>query len=186
MSDSKRLACMKALTTYLRTEITIANGYKHDLSDIDANTHRVVRGRDLWDDDDPVPALSILESPNPDRFPSRAGKEENNESDQKDNWIIYIQGWVPDDKANPTDPAYELMADVKKALAKLVALNGETGSPKYPAPFPHLLDGLITELDYEPGTVRPPGPETQSSKAFFWMRVILGFVEDFFDPYNLD
>jgi hypothetical protein len=189
MADSKRLACLKALTTYLATEITLDNGYKHDLSTLPPDedgveVRRVVRGRDLFDDDDPVPMVSILESPNPDRFPNLAGKEDSGEADQKDKWIIYFQGWVNDDKDNPTDPAYELMADVKKALAKLTRLKTETGSPMYPDIF--LLGGLIADMGYEPGTVRPPAPEYQSSKAFFWMRVILEFVEDFNDPYKLD
>jgi hypothetical protein len=178
-TDSKRLACLRTLTLFLQNEITVANGYKHDLNTVD-DVVRIVRGRMLFDDNDPIPMVSILESPNPDRFPNRAGDQDSGEQDQRDLWTIYVQGWVDDDKLNPTDPAYELMADCKKALAKLVAVNTETGSPKYPDHY--LLGGLIAGLKYEAGTVRPP--DAPSSKAFFWMRVVLEFVENTNDPYD--
>jgi hypothetical protein len=42
---------------------------------------------------------------------------------------------------------------------------------------------LIVSLKCEPGTVRPS--DEQSSEAFFWMRVILEFVENMIDPYDL-
>jgi hypothetical protein len=175
MSDSKRLATLKALTAHLEAEITVANGYKHDLAGA------VFRGRAKFDDDDPLPMISILESPNPDRFPNRAGEHDNIRVDQRDNWTLLLQGWAKDDKLNPTDPAYDLMADVKKALALLVKERPEYGTGVHPN---YRLGGLILGLEYEPGTVRPP--DEQSTKAFFWMRVILHFSEDFNDPYNYD
>jgi hypothetical protein len=170
---SKRLACLQALTDHLRSEITIVNGYKHELTDA------VFRGRLTFDNDDPLPMVSILESPNPDRFPNRAGDQDGYGAVQKDLWTILVQGWAVDDKVNPTDPAYELMADVKKALAKLVAYDPETGNGLHPN---FSLGGLIVGMEYEGGTVRPP--DDQSSKAFFWMRVILKFVENVNDPFD--
>lgn len=180
MADSKRLAALKALTTHLATEISIVNGYNHDLAPV-AGVPSVIRGRSKIDGDDPLPCVSILESPNPDRFPNRAGNEDDIEVDQRDNWTLLVQGWTVDDKQNPTDPAYELMADVKKALALLKKEDPEFGVNQHPN---FHLGGLILGLDFEPGTVRPP--DEQSAKAFFWMRVILHFVEDVNDPYNYD
>lgn len=173
--ESKRLAALIALTTYLETEITLANGYKHDLT-----AKNVVRGRLRFDDDDILPMISIVESPNPDRFPNRAGEQDRVEAVQRDLWTLLFQGWAVDDKEHPTDAAYELMADTKKALAKIVAENPEFGTGKYPAIY--RLGGLIMGLEFEAGTVRPP--ELPSARAFFWMRVIVKFVEDVNDPYK--
>lgn len=174
MADSKRLAALKALTAHLQSEITPANGYLHDLS----GEGRVVRGRLRFGADAPLPMVSIVESPNPDRFPLRVGDNDGSTGKQRDNWTLLVQGWALDDADNPTDPAYELMADVKKALAKLVYQD-----PMTDATYPNFrLGGLIVGLEWEPGTVRPP--DEQSEKAFFWMRVVLKFVENTNDPFD--
>jgi hypothetical protein len=171
--ESKRLQVLLRLSEYLASEITLANGYKHDL------TNAVFRGRLHFDSTDPLPCISILESPNPDRFPNRAGEQANDQPRTKDLWTLEFQGWQKDDKRNPTDPAYDLMADVKKALAKIVRLDAKTGQPYYPSIY--RLGKLVIDIKWEPGTVRPP--EENSSKAFFYMRVIVTFTEDFNDPY---
>jgi len=95
-----------------------------------------------------------------------------------------VQGWSEDTKENPTDPAYELMADVRKALAKIVKRGHPTDAAQIPNPD-LMLGGLITGMTMEPGIARPP-IEQVSAKAFFWMRVKLQFVEDPNDPYKLD
>ena len=178
MADSKRLTTLKALSDFLSGEVTVANGYKHDLDVPGA----VVRGRLFFDKDDPLPGLSILENIDPDRFPRTAGGDYEHPL-TKENWTLLIQGWAKDDKQNPTDPAYELMADVRKALAKLVKrpapMTAEVESPDY------LLGGLITGMTMEPGIARPP-TEDVSAKAFFWMRIVFHFVENPNDPYSLD
>lgn len=177
MSDSKRLTTLKALSAHLEEEVSIANGYKHDLAG------SVFRGRTFFDTDDQLPAVSILENPDPDRFPARAGGDDYQAPVQLDRWTLLIQGWAEDDKQNPTDPAYELMADVKKALAKILKdAHPITGAGKHPS---HMLGGLISGMTMEPGTVRPP-MEQVSSFAFFFMRIVLKFVEDTNDPYSLD
>ena len=175
MADSKRLATLKALTTYLSTEVAVANGYLHNL------TGNVYRGRALFGDTTPLPCVSILDNLNPDRFPVRAGADSGEAGVSGQRWILLLQGWVDDDKVNPTDPAEQLLADVKKALAKLDhlphPLSNEAPSPNYQ------LGGLIAGLEYEPGTVRPP--DQNSAKAYFWMRVILKFTENVRDPFDL-
>lgn len=167
MAESYRLAVLKYLCTYLETEVSIANGYQHNLAD------RIFRGRLAFGEDDPLPRLSVLEGLNPDREPNAAG---TGGSEQIDNWIVLLQGQVEDDAANPTDPAHALMADVKCALGKLrkrMANDQESfeGTPYY----------SVAGLGIEPGTVRPP--DQLSDKAFFWMRIVLTIAETMDDPY---
>lgn len=173
--DSKRLATLKAITAHLMSEVAIANGYQHDLDGA------VFRGRMYFDKDDPMPCVSILDNINSDRFPSRAGNEDSGDGEAKSNWILLLNGWAADDKDNPTDPAEQLMADVKMALAKI-------GSEPHPMDADqskhanYLLDGLIAGIEFEPGTVRPP--DENSAFAYFWMRVILKFTENVRDPFD--
>ncbi len=164
MSDSKRLTILKAITTLLK-QITVANGYQHDLAD------SVWRGITVFGDGHPVPCVSILESLNPDRDMKPAGNSQVRK--QTDKWVLLIQGWVDDDSDNPTDPAHALMADVKKALA--LTWNEES---EY-----YRLGKLITETSIEPGTVRPP--DDNSSKAYFYLRCIVTVSEVSSDPYDL-
>lgn len=175
MADPKRLRTLMALTEHLRTEVTLANGYQHDLSGA------VFRGKLLFDESDPLPSVSLLESPDPDRAPVLAGYHDRVDAPQSnEEWMLLLQGWAVDDKVNPTDPAYRLMADVRKALAKILQgddpMSGRQAHPSY------MLGGLIEGMTMEPGVARPP-QEGVSSRAFFWMRVKLKFVEDQNDPY---
>lgn len=171
-TQSYRLEVLKALTKHLEDTVRLSNGYCHDLND------KVYRGRLVFSaSSDPVPLVSILEDLDPDREPQRAG---DSGLQHFERWTLLVQGWSVDDKDNPSDPAYELMADVKKALA-LVAYE-----PCNPTEEPHpnfLLGGLISGIEFEPGTVRPP--DEPSSRAFFWMRVILKITENVSDPYRL-
>lgn len=168
MTDSKRLKTLKRLTDYLRGEITVANGYQHDLG-------TVTRGLSLVTDDYALPHLNIRDNLNPDREPVMAGAEMNGAAVVYD-WILLVQGWVEDDPDNATDPAEHLLADVKKALAKIrdPALEGTTV---------YHLGNLVADIRWEPGTVREPDREV-SARAFFWMRVILKFTEKVNDPYD--
>lgn len=174
--ESKRLATLIALTTFLKNEVSVANGYKHDLAG------KVFRGRMFYTNDDPVPMVSILENIDPDRYPRRAGGDFEAKITAED-WVLLIQGWAKDDKENPTDPAYELMADVRKALAKLEKRSRpdevQVENPNY------RLGGLIVGMTMEPGIARPP-VEQVSSRAFFWMRIAFKFVENPNDPYALN
>lgn len=170
MADCKRLEILKALTEHLRT-ITPANGYQHDLS----ATNRVIRGRKFIASTEPLPLVSILENLNPDRLPSPVGNSGVGKRVKFDMNVL-VQGWAEDDKANPTDAAYNLMADVRKAIAQI----GDHDNK----PAAHLLGGLVEEVRMEAGTVRPP--EQSSDLAFFWMHVILVVSEYTADPYRLD
>lgn len=164
MADSKRLTILKALTNHLAADVSIANGYNVDLAGA------VWRGRASFSIDEPVPRVTIIEALNPDREMKPAGGKEA----QKDGWILLILGHAEDDRDNPTDPAHQLMADIKKSLGK-IALRTE---PAY------MLGHLIADIDIEPGTVRPP--DEQSALAYFHLRVRLTVVERLFDPYRLN
>ena len=169
MADSKRLKTLKRLCDYLKSEVTTANGYPMTLA-------AVSRGQAVYGDEFSLPHVAVSEALNPDRDMSRVGAEEGVQ--QKEGWVILLQGWVEDDANNPTDPAYELMAAVKKAIAKI-------DNPRYETSHPlvYSLGGLVLGIEVEPGTVRPPEREI-SAKAFFWMRVILKFYEDVNDPFD--
>lgn len=178
MSDPKRLTMLKRLTAYLANEVSLSNGYQHSLKDA------VFRGRMFFDKDDPLPMVSVLDNPDPDRYPAEAGRRGYESPTAREDYVLLLQGWAREDKTNPTDPAHRLMADVRKALAKLQYRGDPTSAPA-PDENVYLLGGLITSLDMEPGVVRPPA-EQVSEYAFFWMRIRVGFIEDPNDPYNLD
>lgn len=156
-----RLRVLKSVTSALQ-QITPENGYKFDLS------KSVFRGRAAFGDDDPLPMVSILEVP----IPPEQTKPPLDAKDASGDWDLIIQGFLPDDFENPTDPGHMLMADVKKRLAlERVKLNdGEAFGIE-----------AITRLTIGPGTVRPP--DDISAKAYFWLSFTIGVVEDQKDPY---
>lgn len=164
MADSKRLVVLKKMTDLLKGGLPIVDDPNHDWQD------SVFRGRSEFGDEDPLPCVSIREDLDPDRGPSPVGTHGVVDKSQ---WILLVQGWVADDKDNPTDPAYNLMADVKKVLARIE----KEGDPYY------LLNDTVVGMRMEPGVCR--SPDQFSSKAYFWMRVVLQFVEDKADPYKL-
>lgn len=177
MLDPIRLAILKKLTDFLESEVSIAKGYQHDLAG------RVFRGRLYFDSAEPLPAISILENPDPDRFPPEAGRKGREAAQQHVGLVVLVQGFAVEDKQNPTDPAYPLEADVTKALAKLANRSDpRAGVPFDPAVY--LLGGMLTGMTFEPSVVRPP-TEQVSDTAFFWKRVTLHYVEDPNDPYKL-
>lgn len=162
MADSYRLAVLKKLTEHLRG-ITPANGYDYDLS------ASVFRGRSLFGEGDPIPMLSILEAPQSDEGVF-AGE---NKSQRSENWSLLIQGWAQDDVANPTDPAYGLMDAVERHLLRLIQVSQINGEPLYPVEY--MLGRSVAGVTIPPGVVRPP-MEMVSSKAFFYLPVMLALV----------
>lgn len=165
MTDSIRLGIQKQLSAYIAAEVTPANGHEFDL------TGAVFRGRFWFGQEDKLPMVSILEGMTPDRNPVTAGFDEDVQTDK---WILLIQGWVKDDLDNPTDPAHQLMASVKKALAKLRIQVKEmqlTGTP-----FEN-----VSSVSIEPGVVRPP--DQISATAYFWLRVVLETIEEVDSPF---
>jgi len=162
VADPKRLVILKRITSHLADEITLANGYQHDLGGTPA---RVSRGRAVFGANTPLPHVTILENLNPD---TDSRSPAGNPNLRINTWQLLVQGWVSDDEENPTDPAYLLAADVQKALAKLV---------------PGRVDGMLIKMSFEAPVVRPP--DEVSSRAYFWLRLRLELVDDSADPYRL-
>lgn len=166
MSDPRpfRLRVQDALTAALE-QITPTNGYTTDL------TASVFRGRDLFGDDDPLPMVAILEPPvPPDSLELPVSGQTYSE------WDLLIQGFVDNDPLNPknpTDPAHFLMADVKKALVK--EKRRDRG---------HNALGMGTQVEIYrigQGVVRPA--DEVSSKAYFFLPIVLRIAEDTEDPF---
>lgn len=179
-ADPFRLRVMKALCASLE-QITPTNGYKHDL------TGAVFRGRDLFGGDpenggDPIPMLSILEPPLPIDQITAPPIAQTSMGD----WDLLVQGFVFDDLKNPCDPAYVLLADVKKRLAyeKARTIEGSRGSSD-PFGMGRAGNGVcnsVKELVIGPGVVRPPG-DGVSDKAYFWLTLTLKITEDIEQPF---
>lgn len=179
-----RLRVLMALSDCLKT-ITPANGYQFDLSDEQINDNgetgtrpRVVRGRDLFGDTDPLPMVAILE----------LNEALDQQTSQGDNpvidgpWDILIQGFVQDDKNNPTDPAHILMGEVKDVLGK-EKYRTKPGSrqPDYLGLGDRKVNS-ITGFAVGPGSVRPP--DDLSAKAFFYLVLSLKITENTTKPYD--
>jgi len=167
LANPIRLEVHKRLTDALK-QINPANGYAVDLEE------HVYRGRIVFGSETPLPALAILEVPIPlDQPPSPSTSPVATGA-----WELMVQGWVNDDKENPTDPAHLLMADVKRCLAK------ERRKMDWDKPEDGIL-GLgrnVTGMYIGAGVVRPP--EEVSAKAYFWLTITLDLVENMEDPYE--
>lgn len=136
---------------------------------------RVFRGRNIFGDNDPIPLVSILEAPLPDEprgMPAGGGH-------RLIDYDLYIQGWVDDDKDNPTDPAFYLASDVIKALSN----ERRKGSGNGVAPNLLGLGRRVVDIKIKDYTVRP-AEEFASSYANFMLMVTLQIAEDLFDPYK--
>jgi len=163
MNDPFRLKVMKALTVVLE-EITLANGFQHDLS------ASVVRGRINLDETDPLPLVAVNEKP---VFPEQL-ETPGGSAAHIGTLDLLIQGFAVDDRKNPTDPAYRLLADVTKRLAQEKLRDDG---------FDILGMGeRITALDIGQGVVRPPDAVV-SDTAFFWLPVTLTFGERLDEPF---
>ena len=161
--DPFRLRVLKRMCEALE-EIHPGNGYIHDLR------NAAFRGRDAFGDNDPVPMVCLLESIEEDeQVPSPTTAAQNYGP-----WTIQVQGFVTDDRRNPTDPAHRLMAEVKKRLVE--ERRRERGMDILG------LGSRITDLAISRGIVRPA--DEISDKAYFWLRVRLTLVENLADPYE--
>lgn len=181
--DSFRLRVLKAVTAALK-EITPSNGFVSNLSDIEVAENgetvtkaRVCRGRDEFGFNDPRPLVSVLEHPR--AIEQLLGTDEDTSAAGE--WELLIQGFVTDDRENPTDPAHRLSADVVKRLVReKKRRDPATGSPN--------LFGLgfrepcVTDLRVGSPVCRPPDGQV-SDVAFFYLTLTLTLVEDQEDPF---
>lgn len=167
MAESKRLAILHAITNHLEG-IDGIDPYEFSLKG------KVFRGRSTFGQTDPIPLVSILEGKAADY--GQFADERN--VVRHDSWLLMLQGWVTDDILNPTDPAYRLLADVELRLSDIIATN-EHGRPKFPGIF--MLGGLISSLTVAQPVVRPP-EDGLSTKAFFYLPVLVGLKSDLSKP----
>ena len=165
--DPLRLRILKNLCAALE-QITIANGYRHDLNG------RVFRGRDVFGENDPMPMVCVLEHP----IPLEQIPPPRDSTASSGTWELVIQGFLDNDRQHPTDPAHYLMADVKKRLVverrKSLRMQASEGI--------FALGNAVTGLRIGAGVVRPP--DDLSAAAYFWLTISLDVVEDLDDPYG--
>jgi hypothetical protein len=164
VADSKRLQILKALTAQLET-ISIANGYMHDL------TGGVHRGRPDFGSETDKPYIGIFEV-RPEELPNRA-----DETVQEDQWVVGIQGTVQAGTDHPTDPAHNLLADIKRCLAVVL----RPDSPVSPNPY-YMFDNLIADMKLDGGITFVP-VEDQSA-AVCVMKLTIDLVEELEDPFD--
>ena len=174
MADPFRLRVLKALTEHLQ-RITPANGYSSDLSNFTAadglTSPRVFRGRDSFGENDELPFVSILEDFRPDE--QKVGGPGATEGAGQ--WRLLIQGFVKDDRTNPTDPAYTLAADVVKALVLI-------RKDRYNILGLGNSMPCVNKLSFKQPVVRPADGEV-SSTAFFFITLNLELVENLENPF---
>ncbi len=176
MTQPFKLRVLHALTDCLKT-ITPANGYQSDLSDFDPGdgvmTPRVYRGRMYFGDSDPLPMVSVLEGVSPAEEPVEPPV---NAVVSEYDWPLLVQGFVADDRANPTDPGYTLLADVRKRLVQ--EKKRRVGHSRNILGFDEYK---VVDLHVGPGVVRPS--DDVSAVAWFWLSLTLTIMDNADDPY---
>ena len=165
--DPFRLRVQKAMCEAFK-QITVANGFRSDLAS------SVFRGRTLFGDDDPLPMISILEEP----IAPEANLSSDAGSTASGDYVLMVQGFLQDDKDNPTDPAHVLMADVKKRLVELKLDERLDDRVFRFGPKANTVVGV----SWDGGVVRPA--DEVSAVAYFWLRVTLDRAEDQLNPFE--
>lgn len=165
--DPFRLRVQKALSAAFE-QITTDNGFRTDLG------ASVFRGRTLFGDDDPLPMISILEEP----IAPEANLSADVGSDASGDYVLMVQGFVQDDKDNPTDPAHVFLADVKKRLVELKLDERLDDRVFRFGPKANTVVGV----SWDGGVVRPA--DEISAVAYFWLRVTLDLAEDQLKPFE--
>ncbi len=173
--DPFMLMVQKKLCAEIR-KIQPCNGYHFDLSGEEGTPeNKVFRGRATFGDDDPPLMVSILED-------YQQGKNllsKNNHSPVvHKEYRLLVQGFVPDDMQNPTDPAHYLQADLEQLFGILRQSCEKTG---------FLLDirgdsGSVTNIGQDSGGVRPP--DDLSVSAYCWLEVWLEVYKQTNKPYE--
>jgi hypothetical protein len=163
MPDSKRLRILKAVTDQIET-VTEANGYQHEL------TGRVYRGRVAYGEESSEMWVGVFELRPEEVLRADAAV-------QRDQWYLGIQGVVPADDYHPTDPAHNLMADVKLALGQVTFSTPVSRNELY------MFGGLVADIELDGGMTFVP--RENSGMAVFALRLTLTVIDDALDPYEL-
>lgn len=182
-----RQRVLTAVTDTIKT-ITPDAGYQFNLADDHSpdaeHPSRVFRGRAWFGDTDPIPMISVLEAPDEaDEFIDEPfdGKQEGGE------WRLFVQGFVNDDPYNPTDPAYMLLADVRRRLLA-ERKRKHPVSRNQPDPFgmgvvnSNGSGNAVLGITVGKGVVRPA--DDVSAKAYFWLVLTIQLIENGERPYD--
>ena len=170
---AKRSAILMKLTQHLQPiEYDSYNGNHYSLAS------SVFRGRTVFGDEVHEPFLTILEKPRQLIGPV-AG---DSKVVRDDTWDLLIQGFATDDKKNPLDPGYELLAHVEQRMSRLLLQKTNGGGPVYPDEHLLGLKGLVTGLSFIIPIVRPPEVDV-SDTAFFYMPLSIGVKTDMATPF---
>lgn len=167
-----RLEILRTLTDALK-EIHPDNGYEFDLRDDAEGRARVVRGRIMIGNDEPLPMVSLVEPPMAIEPISTRRQPDNTK--RVGDWELIVQGWAQDDPENPTDVAYQLEAEVRRRLA----LEKNRPGARPGSLVGHNFFGLGNKvLNFTIGTpvVRPN--EHISEQAVFYLVLTLEIAED--------
>jgi hypothetical protein len=153
-------------------EISIADGYSKDMAGA------VLWGRVRYDEQDPLPMISLLEPPVPPEWSNSLGPKVVGEG----NWPLLVQGFVKDDFARPTEEAYFLAADAKRRLA--IEKQRDRGQDIF-GMGPRNNNGsgnAVLDMFIGSEVIRPS--DEQSGKAFFWLPLTLKIAENHLQPYS--
>lgn len=171
MPVSRRYAVVSAIAEHLKT-ITPTNGYIYNLS------NSVFIGRRNFGDTDSLPAVTILEVPDI-QVP---GNRPDSGDVQKGDWEFFVQGFIKsEDVKNPTLPAYNLMADVTKALSAIVDPQNNPRHGTTPNAI-YMIDGKVMNFDMGGFHVRQS--DEQAAIANFYLRIRTQVVEKLSNPYD--
>jgi hypothetical protein len=177
---SKKLQLMKAITAHLQGITPAWVDLPDEMMGVECPydlSQKVFRGRTIFGDEVKEPFLAILEAPR--QLDPLGGGTDRHMQDE--DWTLLIHGFAEDDKKNPTDPAYDLLAWVQMRMARITydAPHGQRGG-LYPNEF--RLGGKVTNVRYQIPIVRP-GKDDVSSTAYFYMPISVGNVTDLRMPF---
>lgn len=161
-----RLEVLRRLTDLLETVVPGST-----FPDVPTLIGRVHRGRVMFGEETPLPFVCIMEPPVPvEQIPSSKGSDSTN-----GDWDLLIQGFVDDDKRNPTDPAHFLAAAVRKVLAEHRGENARGNLLNFGD-----RDNVVEDIRIGTPIVR--NSDDISPSAYFWLPVTLKVAETLGDP----
>lgn len=176
---SKKLAILRRLTTHLEGINPSWTDLPPEMEGVTCPydlSSSVYRGRLEFGEEVPVPFIALLEAPRQiDPLGAGLGLTQN------EDWGLLIQGFAKDDKKNPLDPAYDMLAWTQMRLARITAenSNGMRGG-KYPNEW--RLGGMAAEIRYQIPIVRP-GKDNVSGTAYFYLPISVGTVTELTMPF---
>jgi hypothetical protein len=167
---------LKALATHLEGIDNLPVFGSTTLASLAGN---VFRGRTVFGAEMTQPFISILEARKPDDLKAEVTGPDH--FTMYDGWHLLVQGWQPGDPANPTDYLYNFKALVEQRLSMITATNNR-GAAAFPQYF--RLGGLIPDLQFYPGIVRPASQTTGQVEGFY-LPIVIDYAITLSDPFTL-